>query len=555
MLGEDLHDPAIRGEVTVLRDLAFLPGLAGHLEERAEPVGLGLVRPEHPEVALRRVQPHDVAQHVAEYPGGLGRPRAGLLDGDGVVAEVWQDQVPEQQPAVGVRRGAEPALAAGDQAEQVRLGSPVGGEQLVRPVRVQPLFQHRQVDRVGPDPGQRHLVRPPGSFHRQAVHFGRAGPALGRAQHDERPVRPRRGGGAGWAGGAGGTVRAGWRRGLRACAILDGPDRIQRAVERGGEVLVHDGGVVAGDVHRLVAVAAQQRVQLVVRYPGQQGGVGDLPAVQVQDRQHRAVPGRVDEPVAVPARGQRPGLRLTVPDNAGHHQVRVVERGAEGVRQRVAELAALVDGARRLRRDVARHPAGEGEPPEQLAQARTVLRHTRPDLAVAALQPGVGQPGRAAVARADDQEHVLVPLADGPVQVGPDEVQARGGAPVAKKPRLDVIRFERLGQQRIGEQVDLAGGQVVGGAPVPVQRGQLGISQRSGNGGGHRSPRSIAVDLARTRASMPSRPLCMLAQPGDIGVNAQRRTAGQVRQPSDAAGRRPARSGGLRGPARLTRTR
>src|SRR5947207_2288618 len=82
----------------------------------AEPVGLGFVRPEHPEVVLRCVQPHDVAQHVAEDPGGLGRARARLLDRDGVIAEIWQDQVPEQEPAVGVRGGAEPALTAGDQA-------------------------------------------------------------------------------------------------------------------------------------------------------------------------------------------------------------------------------------------------------------------------------------------------------------------------------------------------------------------------------------------------------------------------------------------------------
>src|SRR4029077_13436095 len=120
--------------------------------------------------------------------------------------------------------------------------------------------------------------------------------------------------------------------------------------------------------------------------------------------------------------GQRPGLRLTVPDNTGDDQVRVVERGAEGVRQRVTELAALMDGARCLRRDVAGHTAGEGEPPEQLAHARAVLRHTRPDLAVAALQPGVGQRGRAAVTWPDDQEHVLVPQADRPVEVGPDEI-------------------------------------------------------------------------------------------------------------------------------------
>ena len=69
----------------------------------------------------------------------------------------------------------------------------------------------------------------------------------------------------------------------------------------------------------------------------------------------------------MPARGQRAGLGLAVADHAQHQQVRVVERGAVGVHQRVAELAALVDRPRRLGRDVAGDAAGEGELPEQRA--------------------------------------------------------------------------------------------------------------------------------------------------------------------------------------------
>ena len=41
-----------------------------------------------------------------------------------------------------------------------------------------------------------------------------------------------------------------------------------------------------------------------------------------------------------------PGLGLAVADHAGDEQVGVVERRAEGVDERVAELAALVDRAR-----------------------------------------------------------------------------------------------------------------------------------------------------------------------------------------------------------------
>ena len=74
----------------------------------------------------------------------------------------------------------------------------------------------------------------------------------------------------------------------------------------------------------------------------------------MQDRQHGAVAHRVEELVRVPAGGERAGFRFAIAHDAGDEQVGIVERRAEGVGQRVAQLAAFVDRAGRLRRDVAR---------------------------------------------------------------------------------------------------------------------------------------------------------------------------------------------------------
>ena len=60
----------------------------------------------------------------------------------------------------------------------------------------------------------------------------------------------------------------------------------------------------------------------------------------------------------MPAGGERSGLGLAVADDAADEEIGVVERGAVGVGERVAELAALVDRAGRLGRDVA-----DGMPP------------------------------------------------------------------------------------------------------------------------------------------------------------------------------------------------
>ena len=77
-----------------------------------------------------------------------------------------------------------------------------------------------------------------------------------------------------------------------AGVVLDLLDFVEDGIERGGHELVHFGGVVALDEIGLVAVTAEQGVQFLVADAREDGGVGDLVAVEVQDGQDRAVVGR-----------------------------------------------------------------------------------------------------------------------------------------------------------------------------------------------------------------------------------------------------------------------
>ena len=460
----------------VHRQRGFLPGLVRDLEQRVQPVRLRLVRPDHPEVLRLGVEPGYVPEPGAQHPGRLRHGRPGLAHRHRVVAEVGQGQVAQQQAAVGVRAGPHPAVAGRDEPEDLGARMTVRIEQFRGPVREHPLLELAQVRRVGADLGQGHLVRAPGAFHRVPVHLGRAGPALRGAHDDHRPAWP-------WpAAVRPAAVPAGAGR---ARLALDLPDPGQDVVQHAGQLGVHVLRVGPGDELRRVAVAAQQRVQLRFGDPGQHRGVGDLPAVQVQDRQDRPVPGRVQELAGVPAGGQRPGLGLAVTDDAGHDEVGIVERGAVRVGQGIPQLAALVDGAGRLRGDVAGHPAREGELAEQPAHPGEVTRDARVDVAVAAVQPGVRERRGAAVARADHVHHVQAVGDDRPVEVRPEEVQPGRGAPVAEQPRLDVLRPQRLGQHRVGHQVDLPDGQVVRGAPVPVEGLELIAGELGPRGHGH----------------------------------------------------------------------
>ena len=79
------------------------------------------------------------------------------------------------------------------------------------------------------------------------------------------------------------------------------------------------------------------------------------------------------------------------------------------------------------------------------------------------------------MAGAGDEDHILVILFDNAVQVDVDEVLAGHGAPVADDLFFHILAGERAAQQRIVQQIQLAGCQVVGRAPVGVDAVEFGF--------------------------------------------------------------------------------
>ena len=221
------------------------------------------------------------------------------------------------------------------------------------------------------------------------------------------------------------------------------------------------------------AAASEKLLQFLMLDAGQDGGVADLVAIEVQDRQHGTVGNRVEKLVGLPCGRQGTGFRFTVADDAGDDQIGIVERGPEGMAERVAQFAAFVNRTRRRRRDMAGNPAGKRELLEQLFQPGFVLADVRINLTLGAFEVNVAHDRRAAVTGTGDVEHVQVILLDDPVQMHIDEVLARRRAPVSDHQRLHMRQFQRLAQQRIVVEINLSDGQVVGGAPVGVHLAQL----------------------------------------------------------------------------------
>ena len=143
----------------------------------------------------------------------------------------------------------------------------------------------------------RHLMGAPEAFDLVSVDLLGTGPSLGAAQDHHRPARP---------------LHLGARS---ARLLLDAADFPDAVFQGRRHRLMHAGGIGAFDEIRLVAITAEQELQFVVRDAGENGGIGDLVAVQMQHRQHRAIASRIEELVRVPCGRQRPGFRLAVADH------------------------------------------------------------------------------------------------------------------------------------------------------------------------------------------------------------------------------------------------
>ena len=218
---------------------------------------------------------------------------------------------------------------------------------------------------------------------------------------------------------------------------------------------MHGFRLVALDEDRLVAIAFEQLSEVFVGNARQKRRVGDLVAVQMQDRQDGAIAGGIEKLVGMPACSERSGFSFAVTHHAGDDQVRVVEGRAIGMDQRIAEFAAFMDRSGCFRGRMARYASGEGKLPEQPMHALGVFRNVRIDLAIDAFEPGIGHHARSAMARSANIDDAEIALLDHPVEMRIDEVQPRRRAPMAEQARLDMLRLQRFAQERIVEKIDL----------------------------------------------------------------------------------------------------
>src|ERR1700736_2772042 len=136
-----------------------------------------------------------------------------------------------------------------------------------------------------------------------------------------------------------------------------------------------------------------------------------------------------------------------------------------------------MDGARRLRSNVRRNATREGELAKQPPQTFGVLGDVGVGLRIGTVQVRIGDKTRTAMTWAGNVDRRLRALANHSVEMRIDEVQTWRGAPVPEQAGLDIVARKGGSQQRVTQQVDLAHGQVVRGAPPTIQLGEGFVAQ------------------------------------------------------------------------------
>ena len=120
---------------------------------------------------------------------------------------------------------------------------------------------------------------------------------------------------------------------------------------------------------------------------------------------------------------------------------------------RIAELAALIDGTGGFRGTVAGYAAGEGELFEHFFHSLFIAADIRVYLAVASVQVGVGDQEVSAVSGTGQQDHIQIIALDGAVAVYIYKILSGYSSPVADDLLLDLVHGKGLAQQGIVQQI------------------------------------------------------------------------------------------------------
>src|SRR6266566_5455109 len=143
----------------------------------------------------------------------------------------------------------------------------------------------------------------------------------------------------------------------------------------------------------------------------------------MQNGQDGPITHRVQEVDALPGAFKWSRLGFPISNHSRDDHIGIVESGAKGVGQDIAQLASFVNGARRGHADVAGDPSRGRELAKQATYPLFVLGDFRIDLRVGPFQVYIGEDRRSTVSWPCQVDHIDILILDESIQMDVNEAE------------------------------------------------------------------------------------------------------------------------------------
>jgi hypothetical protein len=150
----------------------------------------------------------------------------------------------------------------------------------------------------------------------------------------------------------------------------------------------------------------------------------------------------INEFVAMPGSCCWSGLGLTVTDNTGNNQVRIIHDCTKGNRESISQFATFVDRSGNLSVDGAWEAGWSTELRDQGLHTVGVARVFGIVFGKRPFNPQIGKNGGRSMARSHYIEHVQIVFDDEAVEMRVHQGQAGACSPVPQKTGLDMVERE-----------------------------------------------------------------------------------------------------------------
>ena len=151
----------------------------------------------------------------------------------------------------------------------------------------------------------------------------------------------------------------------------------------------------------------------------------------MEDGKYNAIAHGVEEFVGMPRCSKRPGFCFAIANYACNDKIGVIKSCAVGMGKCITKFATFMNGAGCFRRNMAWYAAWERELFEECHHAFFVSADGGVDFGIGAIKPSVGDEGRPAMAWPGDIKHTKAVLANQPVEMSVNQIEAGTGAPMA----------------------------------------------------------------------------------------------------------------------------